>query len=45
MLVMIQPFDCEAIEMGDTVTIRGSEGVTDRCVFIEGHVGLGVSRD
>jgi transcription elongation GreA/GreB family factor len=32
------PFDTEAIEVGDTVTIRDRDGATDRYVLVDGNV-------
>ena len=37
-LIDDEPFDTEAIEVGDTVTIRDHEGVIDRYVLIDGNV-------
>ena len=33
-----EPFDTEAIEIGDTVTIQGSDGETERYVLVDGKV-------
>jgi transcription elongation GreA/GreB family factor len=36
------PFDTHATEIGDTVTIRDSEGVTEQYVLVDGGVGTRV---
>jgi transcription elongation factor GreA len=35
-LIDDEPFDAEAIEVGDTVTIRDSDGETERYVLVDG---------
>jgi transcription elongation factor GreA len=37
-LIDDEPFDTEAIEIGDTVTIRDSEGETERYVLVDGNM-------
>ena len=37
-LIDDEPFDTEAIEIGDTVTIRDSEGDTERYVLVDGNM-------
>lgn len=36
-LIDDEPFDAEAIEVGDTVTIRDSDGETERYVLVDGN--------
>ena len=38
MLIDDEPFDTEAIEIGDTVTIRDEDGQTERYVLVDGKV-------
>lgn len=38
-LIDDDPFDTEAIEIGDVVTIRGAEGETERYVLVDGNAG------
>jgi transcription elongation GreA/GreB family factor len=40
-----EPFDVDAIEIGDVVTIRDEDGVTDRYVLVEEGVGSRVHSD
>lgn len=38
-LIDDDPFDSEAIEIGDAVTIRGAEGEIERYVLVDGNAG------
>lgn len=38
-LIDDEPFDTQAIEIGDTVAIRDSEGETERYVLVGGNIG------
>lgn len=44
-LIDDEPFDTEAIELGDTVTIRDPEGATDRYVLVDRGVGSRAQSD
>ena len=39
------PFDTEAIEIGDTVTIRDQDGATDRYVLVDGNMRIRAQSD
>jgi transcription elongation GreA/GreB family factor len=38
-LIDDDPFDTDAIEVGDVVTIRGAEGAIERYVLVDGNAG------
>jgi transcription elongation GreA/GreB family factor len=44
-LIDDDPFDTEAIEVGDTVTIQDAEGVTERYVLFDGSSGARARSD
>jgi transcription elongation GreA/GreB family factor len=44
-LVDDEPFDTEAIEIGDTVTVRAEDGAIERYVLVDGNVGTRARSD
>ena len=44
-LIDDDPFDTQAIEIGDAVTIRGADGETERYVLVDGGAGSRPRRD